>query len=320
MKRAGGRQSAAKMPGMRAARPLPESTPPVFAVREAPALGIPEHRLRRADLAAPFRGVRTTAPPAAVEELCAAVRPVLRSDAFICGPTAARVWGIPLPRRLEEAQTVHIGHPHRVRPTRLQGTIGHHYVITPAELTRVAGISITTPERTWCDLAPELSLEELVAAGDRVIWARAPLARPEDLDAMARVHPGRRGRRGRAAALPLLSDSADSPAESVLRIRFRFAGLPPAVPNHEIRRPDDGRRARIDLAFVEQRVGVEHEGDHHRTDQAQWRHDLRRIAALEDAGWSIIRATADDLRDSRPLIARVARRLRSRGWTGSTDI
>lgn len=302
---------------MRSPHPLPATTPSAFAVRDAPTLGIPEHRLRRGDLITPFRGARTTKPPAAAEELCAAAHLVVRDDAFICGPTAALLWGIPLPRRLEEATAIHIGHPHRVRPTRLRGTIGHHYVITPPELTRIDDLSITTPERTWCDLASALTLEELVAAGDRVLWLRAPLARPEDLDAMAQVHPGRRGRRNRTAALPLLSAAADSPAESALRVRFQRAGLPVVSPNHEVRRPDDGRRARIDLAFVDFRVGVEHEGDHHRTDRAQWRHDLRRIAALEDAGWSMIRATGDDVLDSRALIDRVAHRLRSRGWTGT---
>ncbi len=301
---------------MRSPHPLPATTPPTFAVRDAPALGIPQHRLRRGDLAAPFRGARSTNPPASTEDLCAAARRVVRDDAFICGPTAAILWGIPLPGRLAEAPDIHIGHPHRVRPTRLRGTIGHHYVITASELTRIDDLAITTPERTWCDLAAVLTVEELVAAGDRILWSRAPMARPADLDAMARAHPGRRGRGIRAAALPLLSASADSPAESVLRIRFQRAGLPAVFPNHEVRRPD-GRRARIDLAFVDFRVGVEHEGDHHRTERTQWRHDLRRIAALEDAGWSMIRATGDDLSDTRPLIDLVARRLRSRGWNGA---
>ncbi|WP_166866356.1 endonuclease domain-containing protein [Salinibacterium sp. ZJ70] len=298
---------------MPAPRPLPPSTPPAFAVRDAPTLGIPRPRLRRSDLVTPFRGARTTTPPREVVELCLAALPVLRADAFICGPTAARLWEIPLPRRLQRQSQLHVGHPHRVRPSRLAGVVGHHFVITPAELTSLSRIPVTTPARTWCDLAGTLSLEELVAAGDRLIWSRAPLATLGEIAALADVHPGRRGRADRRAALAMLSPDADSPAESTLRIRFRAAGLPRVTPNLEVQRPDGGR-ARIDLAFEDQRVGVEYEGDHHRVERGQWGHDLRRMSALEDAGWSMIRATGDDLISSAELIERVAGRLRGRGW------
>ncbi|MCS0499516.1 hypothetical protein [Protaetiibacter mangrovi] len=239
----------------------------------------------------------------------------MRPDAYFCGPTAALLWGLPLPRRLELGEPLHVGLPHGQRATRLAGTAGHHFVITASELTMLDGMPITTPARTWCDLAPYLSLEDLVAAGDRVIWRRAPLASLADVREMARVHPGRRGALTRATALPKLNDRSDARSETQLRLRFADAGLPPMVANHEVWK--DGRLiAEIDLASIRYRVGIDHEGDHHRTDQAQWRRDLRRFVELEDDSWSMIRSTADDLRDTSRLIETVEARLRRRGWTG----
>ncbi len=193
--------------------------------------------------------------------------------------------------------------------------VGHHFVITDAELTTHKGVPVTTPERTWCDLAPYLSLHDLVAAGDRVIWRKDPLARVADLHEMVRRHPGPRGALTRAAALTRVSDRADSPPESHLRLRFREAGLPSAAANLGVRSPSGALIAEIDLAFDRYRVGVDYEGDHHRTERRQWMRDLRRFAELEDAGWSMVRATADDLADTGRLVASVRRRLESRGWT-----
>ena len=300
---------------MPAPAPLPDRIPhPAFAVRDALRLGVDPNRLRRSDLSAPFRGVRELAPSDTLVERCAALATVLRPDAFFCGPTAALLWGIPLPPPLAEGTGLHVGHPHRRRPTRLTGVVGHHFVITEAELTTEHGLPVTTPARTWCDLAPYLPLHDLVAAGDRVIWRKDPLARLSELHELARRHPGPRGAVTRAAALPRLSDRADSPPESHLRLRFREAGLPAVAANLEVRSPRGALIAEIDLAFAAYRVGVDYEGDHHRTERRQWMRDLRRFADLEDAGWSMLRATADDLADTDRLIASVRRRLAARGW------
>lgn len=300
---------------MRRPAALPPGLPrPAFAVRDALALGIDPGRVRRADLARPFRGVRELHPADSFLERCRSYATIMRPDAYFCGPTAACLWGLPLPGWLENDDRLHVGLPHGGRATRLTGTIGHHFIITPAELTTLDGLAATTPARTWCDLAVLLPLEDLVAAGDRVLWRHDPLATPAELAELARRHPGRRGAATRAAALPLLSDRADSRPESQLRLRFAAAGLPPVSPNHEVFSSTGALLAVIDLAFAKYRVGLDHEGDHHRTEQRQWRRDLRRFATLEDESWSMVRSTADDLVDSRPLIESIKTRLLRRGW------
>jgi hypothetical protein len=294
----------------------PDLSQPAFAVRDALRAGVDRNRMRRRDLSMPFRGVRELVPSVDVLSRCKAYRTVMREDAYFCGPTAAQLWNIPLPRGLEIDPRLHVGLPHGERATRLNGTVGHHFIITPTELTVLDGMPITTPERTWCDLAPYLGLEDLVAAGDRVIWRREPLATIGDLTELALRHPGRRGALTRAAALPRLNERSDARSESQLRLRFEDAGLPPTAPNLEVYDADGLLYAEIDLAFVRFRVGVDHEGDHHRTDQRQWRRDLRRFVLLEDDAWSMIRSTADDLTDTSRLIETVVRRLRARGWQG----
>lgn len=299
------------------AKPLPDDVPrPAFSVADALAVGVDRNRLRRGDLTTPFRGVREVRPRSGLTERCESYSTIMRADAYFCGPTAASLWGIPLPRHLQRDVRLHVGLPHGERATRLTGTIGHHFVITSAELTMLDGLPITTPARTWCDLAPYLTREDLVAAGDRVLWHEDPRATWTDLAEMVRRHPGRRGATTRRSALPLLSDRAASPSESKLRMRFAAAGLPPVEPNHEVFDRHGTLIGVIDLAFPRYRVGVDHEGDHHRTDQKQWRRDLRRFVDLEDETWSMVRSTGDDLSDTPRLIATVKRRLAARGWAG----
>ena len=71
--------------------------------------------------------------------------------------------------------------------------------------------------------------------------------------------------------------------------------------------------ARGDLVYPGYRLFIEYQGDHHRTDRAQWRADIRRIGRLEDHGWQVLQFTDDDLQDPATLVARIALRLRARG-------
>ncbi|WP_054686423.1 endonuclease domain-containing protein [Microbacterium sp. No. 7] len=71
--------------------------------------------------------------------------------------------------------------------------------------------------------------------------------------------------------------------------------------------------AQVDLAYLAQKLAIEYEGDHHRTDAGQWAKDVDRIERLQAAGWRVIRVTRADL-DDRPhqTIARVRNALAAR--------
>jgi len=84
------------------------------------------------------------------------------------------------------------------------------------------------------------------------------------------------------------------------------AGLPEPVVAHPVR-VAGGLMLHPDLAYPEQRIAIEYEGDGHRTDASQWRRDVERVELLWAAGWRVIRVTADHLfRESRELVHRIA--------------
>src|SRR5205814_2373250 len=98
-----------------------------------------------------------------------------------------------------------------------------------------------------------------------------------------------------------------SPTRPRLMSPSRLHAARPEV-NFVVRARDGAWVAQVDLAFVEFRMALEYEGDHHRTDRDQWRSDLRRVPRLEDEQWHTTRMGPSDLEDSRDLIARLARR------------
>ena len=82
--------------------------------------------------------------------------------------------------------------------------------------------------------------------------------------------------------------------ETRLRLLLHDGGAPAPVPQYEVR--DAGGRflARVDLAYPQWRIALEYEGDHHR-ERAQFRRDIARVNALRQAGWLVLRFTADDV-------------------------
>ncbi|WP_344201438.1 hypothetical protein [Pseudolysinimonas kribbensis] len=292
--------------------PLPPELGPVWSVSAARARGVHPERLRRQDLQTPFRGVRTTSSIDDVRRRCLAYRELAPPDAFFSHATAAELWGLPVARG---GLAIHVARPTDRRGARMAGVISHHLQIDPRDLVDLDGLRVTSPARTWCDLATILDLEHLVAAGDRVLWRRDPLAGLAEVRAVARRHPGRRGRRNRHAALPLLSDRSDSPAESVIRMRILSAGLPAPVVNPVIRSRSGAFVARVDLCWPQYRMVLEYEGDQHRTDAAQWHRDLQRVPRLEEEGWHVTRAADPDLADTTRIIRNLERLMRTRTTT-----
>lgn len=175
------------------------------------------------------------------------------------------------------------------------------------------GLRITSPPRTWCDLAVVLAVPELVAAGDWLL--RNGMATTASLEHGALARSDRRGIGRIRAALPMLDPRSESPKESELRALVLLAGLPTPIPNVEIRTPTGRFIARVDLLFEEYGEILEYQGDHHRTDRRQWRRDRTREAELESHGYHVTEITDDDLADPRSLLDRVARNLGRRGWT-----
>ncbi|MEQ1738112.1 MAG: hypothetical protein ABL886_17130, partial [Rhodoglobus sp.] len=192
--------------------------------------------------------------------------------------------------------------------------IGHQVAIRPDEVVLLDGLRVSSPARTWRELASILDEADLVAAGDALIHHARELTDINELTSVVmrdRTYPGRRYARD---ALHHLSNRAESRAESLLRIALWRAGLPAMLVNQDIVDRTGSLLARVDLLFRDFPVAVEYDGDQHRTDAFQWRRDVRRLGDLEDAGISVVRVTADDYPRFDRAISRCRLLLARGGW------
>ena len=98
-----------------------------------------------------------------------------------------------------------------------------------------------------------------------------------------------------------------SPLETDLRLALVDAHLPEPELDVEIRDSRGHLVAIADCAYPERRIVIEAEGDHHRTDAAQWARDIERAAALASLGWDVVRATSAHIRGWDRRVVRMVR-------------
>lgn len=96
-----------------------------------------------------------------------------------------------------------------------------------------------------------------------------------ELQRFIKEMPPFRGKSICRQAMTLVRPNVWSPAESSLRLGVQRHGIPDGrcnvvVPGITFR---SGAAISLDIAWVEFKVGVEYDGDHHRTDKVQWRRD-----------------------------------------------
>lgn len=299
----------------------------VFSVHRATEAGVTRGRLEASDLIVRNRGVRQVAGSApSLAEVARAFADRMPHAQCFSHSTAALLNGVPLPLRIERDPLLHVSVLGRGAVPRVRGVVGHRLDPRRAVVLDLDGIRMTDAATTWCQLASQLELDDLVAAGDFLLTGRAPVggprgaATPASLAAAALRHRGSPGSARMRDALPLLRFGSLSRRESLVRVRMLRAGLPEPQLNFRVLECRfEGEHPVVDLAYPEFRVGLEYEGDHHR-DPGQFRRDLRRIERLHDAGWIIIRASGDDVPDdadaplARALLDRIAARLERRGW------
>ncbi|GAA4765886.1 hypothetical protein GCM10023351_06220 [Microbacterium gilvum] len=303
-----GRPDAARVDGMSR---RPDPLPARVAGRAFRARDVPEAspaRLRASDLWIPAQGIRLPVARRDVVSVCRAILLTLPSCAVFSHGTAAQLAPLPVPRRITAEDRVHVTTPVGVRARRGRRIRGHERALHPDEVVERSGLPVTSPARTFCDLAEDLTLAELVAVGDaaaRIVGAEAIRRAVERVPARRRSAVLRR-------ALELLDPASESPKESELRVLLITSGFGPFRCNVEVRDGEGGFVARVDLAIVGLKIAIEYEGDHHR-DKAQWRRDQARRRRLEALGWIYIPVTQADLDDPRRLLndLRVAVELRS---------
>jgi very-short-patch-repair endonuclease len=164
------------------------------------------------------------------------------------------------------------------------------------------------PERTWRDLAAVLPAAALLAVTDQLLATRLSSA---DLQAALARRPDGRGSARARDVLAVADPRAESPMESVLRWIAIEAGLPLPVLQYEVRDEAGVLLGRADMAWPEQKVLVEFDGDLHR-ERSVFVDDLRRQNRLVAAGWTVLRfSSADVLGRPQEVVAEIRRALRA---------
>ncbi|MFF2370578.1 DUF559 domain-containing protein [Agromyces sp. NPDC058110] len=288
-----------------------------FTSAEAVAAGVGPGRLRGRDLVRPFHGVRVAAPEPGLEARCRAKLIVMRPGQVFSHATACRLYGIVVPwasdgDRMPELDVAAFA-PAAI--PRGRGVRGHRLGAGGTRVGLLRGLPIVSPEDAWCQLAATSSVRDLVVAGDSLLRRERPLSTPEAMGEAVRRHRGRRGHRALVEAHGLVRARTDSPQETLLRLDLVRRGLPEPVVNLEIL-DESGRLCALgDLAYAEQRVLAEYDGEQHRTDDRQYARDVERLDELTRLGWRVIRFTKRHRGRARAAqLDRVRDALLARGW------
>lgn len=307
----------------------------VFRVADPQALGHSRNRMRARDLERPFHGVRrrvaghspTDGPLARDREehdrvvrAAHACLPVAPRGAFLVGRSAAAAWSLPCPA----SEDLCVGVLAPQRAPRRPGVRGRKVCEHLVEIRRLDGLPVSSPATTWAMLGEELTHRELVILGDAIVCIpRDDRGRPRP--ELQRATPDQlmtaawaRGRRRRSALRDALAEirvGSMSPLETDLRLLCARAGLPDPVLDVEIR-DDRGRLVGIaDAVYPRYRTIVEVEGDHHRTDRAQWRRDIEKHAAYVRLGYEVVRIVGSQVRGAAPPAPAIVREVLLRhGW------
>lgn len=285
------------LPEQLAARP--------FTVDEAASLGVKRGRLRGSDLARPFYGVRAPAP---VTDLAFAYAVRMPANQHFSHWTAARLLGLPVPRR---TAPLHVTAVAPAKPPRGRGVIGHA-TTQPASTTTVHGLRVATPVATWVAMSTELSHRELVVLGDALVRRERPLATIESLADAVIAHRGKRGAVALAAAFARVRPRTDSVRETLLRLAIVDFGLPEPEVNVTVRDPRGRLIAIADLAYCQWRVIAEYDGDQHRTDDRQFFRDVDRLDDLAEERWRVVRFNKSHVTSAR--LVKLRRALLAAGW------
>jgi hypothetical protein len=295
-------------------RPLP---PPFaagpFATADARAIGISTGRLRASDLRSPLRGVRV--PSSAGDSLLdglTAYRAHMAEDEYFSHVTAARLYGIPLPRDLADSPAVHVSVAAPSHPPQVRGVVGHRLFVPIAPRIH-RGLSVVAPGRTWTQLAATLRHGDLIVAGDYLVRRKRPLCTLAELAGAVASMGRARGVRAARLALAEIREGTDSPMETRLRLLIVWAGLPEPVIGHTVRNREGDFVATPDLCYVRERIAIEYEGSIHQSDARVFAEDIERRELLEEAGWLVIRVIKGHVFGNPHWLAeRVRRALRER--------
>lgn len=154
------------------------------------------------------------------------------------------------------------------------------------------------PLLLWAQMAVYLTLEELVVLGDAMMrrsYYHVHVT-PDDFRSLLDLLPSTFPHRKKCEkAVTLLAENTDSCMESRLRFRLTKIGFGPFAVNYRLTlNTYDHKTAFLDIAIPDLKIAIEYSGKFH---SGQWSNDEARRTALASAGWQVLSASAETLRD-----------------------
>ena len=241
----------------------------------------------------------------------AALRLVVPAGAVVTDRTAGWLHGA----RMILAPGAHLAVPevsvfHRGRGCRLRGALvaSGQRMMPEEDVMEIDGLLVTTPLRTACDLGRLLKRERALAALDSMLGLGV-----FDKDALLEASAGYRGyrwvRQLRALA-PLADGRAESPQESIMRLRWwDCTDLPRPEPQRQVAAPPWALEESywLDLGVDDLKFAVDFDGEEfHGADRAE--HDETRRTWVQDhEKWVLRVVRKENLHGSRADFEQILR-------------
>ncbi|RAU94421.1 hypothetical protein DQP56_17815 [Mycolicibacter senuensis] len=186
------------------------------------------------------------------------------------------------------------------------GVLTRNDLLLPGEQQLRRGMAVTTVARTAFDLGRRGSLGQAVARLDAL--ANATRFHTAEVLDLARRHRHTRGLRQLECALDLVDAGAESPKETRLRLLLINGGFPRPTTQIPVPGPGGLPKYFLDMGWEDLMLAVEYDGEHHRTDRAQYVWDATRLEYIRQRGWTHIKVLKEHRRDD------ILRRVRA-AWT-----
>lgn len=164
--------------------------------------------------------------------------------------------------------------------------------LRPDDVVELEGLRMTTPIRTAWDLGRHRWPERSLAAMDQML--RLGAFTREQLIAGVERFRGMRWVRTLRVTAQYVDGRAESPPESVLRLRWIEVGLPTPQPQLEVW-ADGQFLARLDLANEMLRFAAEYDGAEWHSSPEQLEHDRDRRRDVEEHDWLVQPFTKDNV-------------------------
>lgn len=250
-----------------------------------------------------YRGVLLDGElPDTPQTLVRAAALAVGGDLVACHSTAALLWRFDV----LGPETLHFLGPPELVNRRRPGIQVHPSRLGTDDAVLVDGIWCTPAARTACDVVRLTPHIDGLATLDAAL--RSGSCTRDELAGAAEAQAGLRQVVRLRRLVPHADPRVDSPMESRMRWRFLHAGFP--APDLQVEVAAGGRARWLDLAWRDQRVGAEFDGQEAHMTPQQLRDDRHRHNWLTENRWTLLHFTGTDVyRDHRRMLAITARAL-----------